>query len=196
MSPFRAVRYSWLVIRGRRIGLRARHETDVPVLHRELHEDVVSRSRTDPRPWQPIPAEGGDSPYAVGEPSERVAVFSVVELESQTLAGAAVLWGIDAHNRAAHLGVSVLPSFRGRGFGSEIVQVLCTYGFSVRGMQRLQVETLADNAPMIAAARSAGFTVEGTLRRAAWVCGAFHDEVVLGLLADEWTSREAGDGLR
>lgn len=54
-------------------------------------------------------------------------------------------------------------------------------------MQRLQVETLADNTAMIAAATGAGFRVEGTLRRSAWVYGAFADVVVLGLLAEEWT---------
>ena len=29
---------------------------------------------------------------------------------------------------------------------------------------------------------------EGTLRRSAWVDGAFADEVVLGLLATEWAA--------
>lgn len=111
----------------------------------------------------------------------------MVELDSQELVGAAGLWGIDTHNRSAHLGISVLPDFRGRGFGSDIVRVLCEYGFAVRGLQRLQVETMADNAPMIAAAKRGGFTIEGTLRRSAWVYGAFVDEVILGLLAHEWT---------
>jgi RimJ/RimL family protein N-acetyltransferase len=64
--------------------------------------------------------------------------------------------------------------------------VLCEYGFRVRGLRRLQVDTLADNEAMIKAAVAVGFTVEGTLRQAAWVYGDILDEVVLGLLADEW----------
>jgi RimJ/RimL family protein N-acetyltransferase len=173
------------VIRGDKIGLRARHEDDVPVLHAELYDDVVTRSRADSRPWQPVVA--ADSPYAVAAPSEAVAFFSVVELESQELAGEALLWGIDAHNRTAHLGISLRPAFRGRGLGVDVVRTLCRYGFSLRGLHRLQLETLADNAPMIAAATRAGFTVEGTLRRSSWVYGTFVDEVILGLLAEEWT---------
>lgn len=39
---------------------------------------------------------------------------------------------------------------------------------------------------MIAAATGAGFTVEGILRSSAWAHGTFADEVILGLLADEW----------
>ncbi|MFF3466673.1 GNAT family N-acetyltransferase [Streptomyces sp. NPDC002619] len=177
------------MIRGEKIGLRARHEVDVPALHAAFHDDVAGRTRTDSRPWQPISAGSPHSPFAVTEPSEQVAPFSVVELETQALAGAALLWGVDTHNRSAHLGISLLSAFRGRGLGADVVRVLCEYGFAVRGLQRLQVETLADNAPMIAAARKTGFTAEGTLRRTAWVYGSFMDVVVLGLLADEWAGQ-------
>lgn len=174
------------MIHGNKIGLRALHEADAPVLQ-ALHDDVATWSRQDRRPWRPITPGSAHSPFAVAEPSDKAASFSVVELDSQALAGAALLWDIDTHNRTAHLGISLLRDFRGRGLSTDVVRVLCEYGFAVRGMQRLQVDTLADNAPMIAAATKAGFTIEGTLRRAAWVYGRFVDEVVLGLLADEWT---------
>jgi RimJ/RimL family protein N-acetyltransferase len=110
----------------------------------------------------------------------------VVQLADDELAGEALLWGIDLHNRTAHIGISLRPAFRGRGLGTDVVRVLCHDGLVVRGLHRLQVETLADNAAMIRAATQAGFVPEGTLRRAAWVNGNFADEVVLGLLATEW----------
>ncbi|GAA2139810.1 hypothetical protein GCM10009760_22480 [Kitasatospora kazusensis] len=174
------------MIQGAKIALRARHDSDVAVLQTELYDDVATRSRADSRPWRPIPPGAADSPYAVPASSDDVAFFSVVELASGELAGEALLWGINTHHRSAHLGISLRPGHRGRGLGADVVRVLCRYGFLVRGMQRLQVETLADNAPMIAAATRAGFTVEGTLRRSAWVVGEYLDEVVLGMLADEW----------
>ncbi|MFE0462155.1 GNAT family N-acetyltransferase [Kitasatospora sp. NPDC058965] len=171
---------------GDRITLRARHEADVPVLQAELYDDVPTRARADSRPWRPIPPGSAHSPYAVAGPSEEAAPFSVVETATGELVGEAILWGVDLHNRTGHLGLSLRPGYRGRGFAADAVRVLCRYGFEVRGLHRLQVETLADNAAMIRAATAAGFTVEGTLRRAAWVCGEFLDEVVLGQLAEEW----------
>ncbi len=174
------------MMRGKKVGLRARLAADAAVLH-ALHEDVPGRSREDSRPWRPVAADSPHSPFAVPEPSNEVAVFSIVELDSGGLAGAAQLWGIDMHNRTAELGISLLSGFRGRGLGSDVVRVLCEYGFAVRGLQRLQVDTLADNAAMIAAARKAGFTLEGTLRRSCWVYGGFADTVVLGLLSHEWS---------
>ncbi|MFE5719766.1 GNAT family N-acetyltransferase [Streptomyces erythrochromogenes] len=175
------------MISGQPAGLRARLPEDVPVLHAELHDDVVTRSAADSRPWSPHPSAGGHSPYEPGPPSADAAVFSVVELATGDLAGEALLWGIDTHNRCAHLGISLRPGLRGRGLGREVVGLPCRYGFTVRGLARLQVETLAGNAAMIGAATAAGFVREGVLRRSAWVSGRFEDEVILGLLADEWT---------
>ena len=58
------------MLRGRKIGLRARQQADVAVLHTELYEDVATRSRADSNPWRPIPAESAASPFArgAGEP--------------------------------------------------------------------------------------------------------------------------------
>jgi RimJ/RimL family protein N-acetyltransferase len=112
-----------------------------------------------------------------------------VRRDDGALAGDALLWGIDDHNRTAHIGLSLLPASRGQGLGRDVVQVLCRYGFDLLGLNRLQVETLSDNAAMIAAATSAGFVVEGTRREAAWVDGRFRDETWLGLLATDWHAR-------
>lgn len=175
------------MIRGEKIGLRAQQASDGPVLHAELYDDVATYARADGRPWRPMAAEAEESPYAVRPPTDGVAFFSVVELASDELAGAALLWNIDAHNRSAHLGISLRPAYRGRGLGGDVVRVLCEYGFAVRGMHRLQLETATDNHAMRAAAVRAGFTMEGTLRSSSWGYGHFLDEVVYGLLKDEWT---------
>ena len=174
------------MLRGEKVLLRARQDSDIPVLEAELHGDVLAWSRGSGRPWRPLPPGSDDSPYKVTDWRSDPAVFSVVELDSQELAGDALLWGVDQHNRLAHLGISVLPAFRGRGLGTDITRVLCRYGFEIRGLQRLQVDTLADNEAMLRAAARAGFTREGLLRRSGWVNGAYVDLVVLGQLAEEW----------
>jgi RimJ/RimL family protein N-acetyltransferase len=180
------------MLRGGLIGLRARSESDVPILHAQLYDDVATRSQADSRPWRPISPGSAASPYAVSEPSNDVAIFSVVTLPEDELAGEALLWGIDIHNRTAHLGISLLPSCRQRGVGTNVVRVLCRYGFAIRGLHRLQIETLSDNVAMIGAARRAGFVLEGTLRASSWVNGRFVDEVVMGLLAADWAD-DTGD---
>jgi RimJ/RimL family protein N-acetyltransferase len=176
------------MLSGELAGLRARQDSDIPVLQAELYDDLATRMRADSRPWRPIPPGSPASPYVVTGEANDAAVFSVVRLATDELAGEALVWGIDLHNRTGHVGISLRPAFRGQGLGIDAVRLLCYYGFAVRGLHRLQAETLADNAAMIAAATRAGFVPEGTLRGSAWVDGAFADETILGLLAAEWVA--------
>ena len=94
--------------------------------------------------------------------------------------------GIDEHNRMAHIGIELRPAFRGRGLGVDAVRVVCRYGFALRGLHRLQLETLTDNRAMIAVAEKLGFTREGATRGSSWMNGRFMDDVIFGLLAEEF----------
>ncbi|WP_460072552.1 GNAT family N-acetyltransferase [Streptomyces sp. YKOK-I1] len=174
------------MLRGSKVGLRARHEEDIPILRAELYNDVVNASRAEGGPWRPLKPDTKDPRLVVDDTAQGTVPFSVVELEGGTLVGTATLWGIDNHNRVAHVGLGLLPSSRGQGYGTDVVAVLCHYGFVVRGLHRLQIETLADNAPMLRSAERNGFVREGVLRSSAWVMGEFLDEVLLGLLAQDW----------
>ncbi|HEX8007065.1 MAG TPA: GNAT family protein [Trebonia sp.] len=176
------------MLHGALITLRARVASDVEILHAELYDDVAVRVRADSRPWLPLPP-GPASPYRVPDQAAEhagAAIFSVAELASGDLAGEALLWGMDLHNRSAHVGISLRPAFRARGLGTDTIRVLCRYGFAIRGLHRLQMETLADNEAMIRVAGQVGFVREGIRRGSEWVDGAFMDEVVFGLLEAEW----------
>jgi len=174
------------MLRGELTGLRARFPGDAEILHAELYDDVETRVRADSRPWVPIP-NGPASPFwATGAGGESqpadTAIFSVVELATGGLAGDALLWDIDPHNRSAHLGLSLRPACRGRGLGTDAIRLLCRYGFAIRGLHRLQIETLADNGAVIRMAEQVGFTREGVIRGADWVNGVWADSVIFGLL--------------
>ncbi|AXK36865.1 N-acetyltransferase [Streptomyces armeniacus] len=180
------------MLRGSKVGLRARHEDDIPVLRTELYDDVVNAARSEGRPWRPVTPGSKDSRLVVDDTAQSYVPFSVVELDGGTLIGTASLWDIDTHHRSAHIGLGLLPSSRGHGYGTDVVAVLCHYGFVVRGLQRLQIETLSDNDAMLRSAERNGFVREGVMRSAAWVLGEFMDEVLLGLLAEEWKSGSEG----
>jgi RimJ/RimL family protein N-acetyltransferase len=177
------------MLRGELTVLRARTEQDARILHADLYEDVATWVRSDTRPWVPVPFGTGSQYWpAEGVPSATdAAAFSVTELSSGELAGEAVLWGVDLHNRSAHAGLSLRPAFRGRGLGTDVIRLLCRYGFAIRGLRRIQLETLADNSAMIAVAERLGFTREGTIRDASWVSGRWMDDVVFGLLETEFS---------
>jgi RimJ/RimL family protein N-acetyltransferase len=178
------------MLHGEVVLLRARSDDDARTLHTELYEDVESWVRSDTRPWLPA-VFGPGSPYWPGEeppgPAD-AAIFAVAERASEELAGEALLWDVDLHNSSAHLGIALRPGFRGRGLGLDAIRVLCRYGFEIRGLHRLQLETLSDNHAMIAIASRLGFTREGTTRGSSWVNGGWADDVIFGLLDSEFAS--------
>ena len=174
------------MLRGEMIGLRAHTEGDIEILEAELLNDVMTRVRSDSRPWRPVAPGSAGSPYRNTTDPATVIRFSAVELATGELAGEAVMFEIDLHNRNARIGLALRPAFRGRRLGTDLVRVLCRYGFEIRGLHRLQVDTLTDNDAMIGAATRAGFVTEGVLRQVGWVNGGFADGLVLSQLAPEW----------
>lgn len=58
----------------------------------------------------------------------------------------------------AELGISVLPTYRGRGFASALAERAIAYARS-RGMRWLSMQLLRENAPMLRIARKLGMTI-------------------------------------
>lgn len=184
------------MLHGRSVTLREVRRSDLAVFH-DLHSDVVTASGASTYPWRPSSLARREAEFdrALTEPEdERHVRFAVQERgdESGTAIGGTSLWGIDTHSSVAHLGIELVPSVRGRGFGVDAVRVMCHYAFAVRGMHRLGLETLETNTGMRKAALAAGFTEEGRLRGSAFVVGERLDEVLYGMLASEWRAADPG----
>jgi len=180
------------MLTGREIGLREVRREDVETLF-VLAADAEHVSLADSRPFRPRSLAAREAEYdkRLAEPDPRDAYFTVQRLDDPT--GTAIgdvgLWLIDLHNRSAHIGISLLPSARGQGLGRDALEVICRFGFEIRGLERLSLETLDVNTAMQRTATACGFVEEGRLRSAAWFLGRRVDEVLYGLLADEWRAR-------
>jgi RimJ/RimL family protein N-acetyltransferase len=123
--------------------------------------------------------DAASSPYAVADPTDEAAVFSVIDIATGELAGEALLWGIDLHNRNAHVGLALLPRFRGQGVSIDVLAVLSGYAFNVLGLNRLQIETDAENTAMLRAADRAGFIHEGIRRNANCLIAALTNFLII-----------------
>jgi RimJ/RimL family protein N-acetyltransferase len=182
------------MLKGRLVGLREQRRDDVEVLF-ELATDAEHVALTDTWPFRPVSlaARLADYDKRQNEPDRTSAFFSIQRLDDKegVAVGSVGLWMIDAHHRSAHIGISLLPSVRGLGFGRDAIEVICRFGFEIRALERLSLETLEVNAAMRATAKTCGFIEEGRLRSAAWYLGRRVDELVYGLLADEWRARLA-----
>jgi RimJ/RimL family protein N-acetyltransferase len=182
------------MLTGRVVGLREQRRGDVEALF-ELDGDAEHVSLADSRPFQPRSLAAREAEYdkRQTEQDPKSAFFTIQRLDDEASAavGNVGLWDIDPHNRSAHVGISLLPSARGQGLGRDAVGVICKFGFQIRGLERLSLETLSVNAAMQATALACGFVEEGRLRSAAWYLGRRVDDVLYGLLAHEWRARQS-----
>jgi len=79
----------------------------------------------------------------------------------------------------------------GGGYGTDALLLLVDYAFGWLDMRRLWLDTMSSNARVLRQMQKVGFTLEAQLRSVAIADGQWNDEVVFGLMRDEWPGREA-----
>lgn len=74
---------------------------------------------------------------------------------------------------------------RGKGYAAEAVKLFCAYIFEIKPIVRLQVCTVSENAAAKRAAEKCGFVYEGTMRKAYFARGKYHNLDVLSMMREE-----------
>jgi RimJ/RimL family protein N-acetyltransferase len=77
-------------------------------------------------------------------------------------------------------------SYRGKGYGSDALQLILRYAFRELNLYRVGLDITANNGPAIRACEKAGFQREGAMRRAVSRDGQHIDRILMGILRDEW----------
>jgi RimJ/RimL family protein N-acetyltransferase len=114
-------------------------------------------------------------------------------IEAQTLIGEVRLDRLDARDCRAALAIGIEhPQRLGRGLGTETIRLILNYAFGKLALHRLSVRVIAYNARAIRAYEKCGFIVEGREREAALVDGAWHDDLMMGLLDWEYAQSKSG----
>lgn len=105
------------------------------------------------------------------------------------------LFGINflsCYHRVANLGAMINePAYWGGGYGTDALLLVVDYAFDWLDMRRLWLDTMSSNARVLRQMQKVGFTPEARLRSVALADGQWNDEVVFGLMRDEWPGREA-----
>ena len=105
------------------------------------------------------------------------------------LAGVVRYHEINWTNRSAELGYWLGAAFEGKGLVTTACQVMIHRAFNELGLNRVVINCAPENQKSRAIAEKLGFTQEGILRQSDWLKDGFVDQVVYGMLANEWRSR-------
>lgn len=100
--------------------------------------------------------------------------------------GEIVLNELDRVARSANLRLAMRPAFRGRGYGTEAIQLMLSLAFDTLGVHRVGLDVLTLNARAQSLYENLGFVSEGRLRDAARDGERYCDVIVMGILEDEY----------
>jgi ribosomal protein S18 acetylase RimI-like enzyme len=91
----------------------------------------------------------------------------------------------DGFRHTGHLGMGVVPEFRGRGIGERLARAALDAAVA-DGMERIELEVFASNASAIALYDKLGFGVEGVKRRARKLDEGYEDCLIMAIQASDW----------
>ncbi|MFE0026242.1 GNAT family N-acetyltransferase [Amycolatopsis sp. NPDC059021] len=112
--------------------------------------------------------------------------WAILRAEDRAYVGDAALTNVDADNASAsfRIALSTAAEF-GRGYGTEATRLLLDYAFDVVGLHRVQLEVFDFNTRARRVYEKCGFVAEGVQREALRWDGAWHDVILMAVLASD-----------
>ena len=176
------------MIAGKKVRLRAFREDDLKNCVAWINNPAVTRYLSHMRPWSVIEERAWlDRTMRNDDPSS---VTWVVETSDGEYAGSVGLMHLDLRNRRAEVGIVIArPEDWGRGLGTEAMQLALKHAFEELNLHRVMLRVFAFNARAIRSYEKIGFVEEGRLREDMFRHGAWHDTVLMGILAEEYFAK-------
>jgi RimJ/RimL family protein N-acetyltransferase len=114
------------------------------------------------------------------------ACFAIVPEGMQTAIGIFQVRSLEPGFGTAEWGFAMGSAFWGSGFFVEGARLVLDFAFDVVGAQRLEARAAVANGRGNGALRKIGAVQEGLLRRSFLRNGQHHDQVLWGILAEDW----------
>lgn len=168
---------------GQRVVLRAWEHEDVRAAWEaaqspEIEGDQMRDWLAPPKSLQEMEQEFDDRLAEGAADAARL----VIDVEGRPI-GDINLFHINERNRTAHAGMGIWHrADRGKGYGFDALRTLMRWAFMHQNLHRIELSVDPENAAAIRIYEKCGFVLEGRRREQHFDNGAWHDELVMGLL--------------
>lgn len=136
-----------------------------------------------------LPYKPAAERYENGVISEQNGTLLIVETATDEPVGTVdwrpSMYGPPPESMAFQFGISLVPEARGKGYGPVAMRQVAEYLFAHTKVNRVEGSCDVDNIPSQRAMQKAGYVYEGTIRKAQWRRGAYHDLMYFGRLRGE-----------
>lgn len=168
---------------------------------RTILEDPIARGNSDERILRPT--KQADIDKQIKWASEDAVLGVVICLpstapqEAPTTVGLMQLFDDEEpeqkHHRKVELAIDIAQAHQGKGYGSEAIRWALEWAFKTAGLHRVTVKCFGWNDGAKRLYERLGFTYEGRVREAFWVNGQWGDDLLYGMLEDEWRALQKAD---
>ena len=181
------------ILAGSNFTLREMRIEDAPSLLAMLTTEEVSRFISPP----PTTLEGFER-FVIWAQRERqagsYACFAVVPAGMDTAVGIFQLRSLESGFGTAEWGFAMGSQFWGSGIFAEAAPMVIDFAVDVVGTHRLEARAAVANGRGNGALRKIGAVQEGVLRRSFLRHGIHHDQVLWGILAEDWRLQRLPQG--
>jgi len=116
-------------------------------------------------------------------------IFGIETLDGK-LIGNLGLAKMDWKNSQAVLGIVLgEKEYWGQGYGTDAITTLLGFAFKQMNLHRVFLTTYEYNKRAIRCYEKCGFKLEGRMRQAHFYGGQYHDELMMGILREEFLSK-------
>lgn len=113
--------------------------------------------------------------------------FAIETLGDEKYVGGCGLNSIDWKNSVAVVGIFIGDkNYWGKGYGTDAMKVLIKFIFEQMNVHKIKLNVYSFNERAIKSYEKCGFKVEGVLRQEIFRDGRYYDEIIMGLLKEEY----------
>jgi len=122
---------------------------------------------------------------------ERKAFFFAIETKTDNkLIGGTSLFNIGWTSRSAKAGIAIHnPEYWGKGYGPEAMNLILSFAFGNLNLNRVELHTFDFNKRAQKCYLKVGFKEVGRRRKASFIDGEYHDDIIMDILKDEWITK-------
>ena len=175
-----------MLLTTERLVLRRFRAADAPVLAAYRSDEDIARYQSWTTPFSLAVAEDFVEYMAEADPGRPGWFQWAVELVSQRALIGDVGVGLNENLMQADLGFTFAPGRHGHGYATEAVRAVLDRLFRVQGVRRVSAECDVRNVRSARLLDRLGFTREGLRRSHTWIKGEWTDDLIYGLLAEDW----------
>jgi ribosomal-protein-alanine N-acetyltransferase len=168
------------LLEGKNVNLRIMEKEDLPLIAEWFNKPEVFGE------YNPLHQVSRTEAEKMFENPHEEKSFIIEKKDGSKIGFIGHFYVLHVAGKQLEIGYSLVPSERGKGYGTEATQLMVDYLFLSKDSMRIQAQTDPRNVASHRLLEKVGFMKEGTLRKSFFMRGEWRDCYIYSILREEW----------